>query len=78
MTNSSDRLDRIEQLLERMAQMQQDIVSLQGQQQGQIQILANAATDHAARIARQDALIERLDSILERMIYREGREGNGN
>lgn len=90
MTNSSDRLDRIERILERLAQNQGQIVQtqeqfaqgqsqiiqslermiqIQGQQQDQIQILASAA-------ARHDALIERLDAIIERMVYREGRGGN--
>lgn len=84
MTNSSDRLDRIEQILERstqllgeIAQNQGQIVQTQGQiiqiqerQQEQIQVLVNAATRH-------DALIERLDAIIERLVYREGRGGNG-
>lgn len=73
---SSNRIDRIEQLLEQIVQIQQRAISLQGQQQEQIQVLVNAAADHAARLARQDALIERLDAIIERMVYREGR-GNG-
>ena len=84
MTNgSSDRLDRIEQILEslaqnqgQLAQNQGQIVQSQGLQQEQIQILANAALDHESSIARQDALIERLDAIIERMVYREGR-GDG-
>lgn len=77
MLSSSDRLDRIEQLLERMALTQRDIVSFQEQQQGQIQILANAAADYATRIAQNEQLIARLDAIIERLVYREGRNGNG-
>ena len=98
MTNgSSDRLDRIERILEglaqnqgqvvetqrqivdnqrqviqsqeRIVQIQGQIVQSQEQQQKQIQALVNAATHHEATIAR-------LDAILERLIYREGR-GNG-
>ncbi len=76
MTNGSDRIDRIERLLEQIAQIQQRAISLQGQQQEQIQVLVNAAADHADRMARQDALIERLDAIIERMVYREGRNGD--
>lgn len=84
MTNGgSDRFDRIERILESLAQNQERLVSSQGQivqtagrileiqqqQQGQIQTLADAATRH-------EAMISRLDAILERLIYREGR-GNG-
>lgn len=76
--NQPDRLDRIEQLLERVVQIQERVILTQEQQQGQVQILLNAATDHATRIARQDALIERLDTIIERMVYREGRDGDNN
>lgn len=78
MTNgSSDRLYRIERILEGLAQNQSQIVQAQGQiiqiqerQQEQLQVLASAAT-------RYDALIERLDAIIERLVYREGRGGNG-
>ena len=80
---SRDRLDRIEQILESLAQNQRQLIQNQEQmvqnqrlQQEQIQVLVNAALDHESRIARQDALIERLDTIIERMVYREGR-GNG-
>lgn len=87
MTNSSDRLDRIEQILERLAQNQRQIVQAQGEivqahggivqnlerilqiqerQQDQIEALVNAATRH-------ESIISRLDAILERLIYREGR-----
>lgn len=80
---SRDRLDRIEQILEGLAQNQgqiiqnqQQIIQSQGQivqsqrlQQEQIQALVNAVTHH-------EAIISRLDAILERLIYREGR-GNG-
>ncbi len=71
MTNgsSSDRLDRIERLLERIAENQEV-------QQEQIKVLISVALDHTDRIARQDALIERLDAIIERLVYREGRNGD--
>lgn len=73
MTNgSNDRLDRIERILEELARNQRQIIQTQGQivqiqerQQEQIQILVNAAKRH-------DALIERLDAIIERLVYREG------
>lgn len=65
-----DRLDRIETLLER-------IIDLQGRQQEQVEVLLNAAIRHETRIARQDAVIERLDTIIERMVYGEGRNGEG-
>lgn len=81
MTNGSgDRLDQMEQLLERsmqllegLAENQRQLIQNQDQQQSQIQVLADAALNHESRIARQDALIERLDAIIERLIYREGR-----
>lgn len=80
MTNSNDWFDRIEKILEALAQNQEQVVENQkqiiqnqGLQQEQIQALVNAALNHEARIARQDALIERLDAIIERMVYREGR-----
>jgi hypothetical protein len=68
-TNQPDRLDRMESLLER-------VINLQANQQEQMQVLINAALTHETRLARQDALIERLDNIIEQMIYREGRNGN--
>jgi len=92
MTNSSsDRIDRMEQILERAMQLlgelalnqrqivqnQEQLIQNQEQQQTQIQVLVNAAANHESRLARQDALIERLDAIIERMVYREGRNGDG-
>ena len=75
MTNGNDRIDRIEALLERSTQLLQQIgqnqgqiITIQEQQQEQIQVLISAATRH-------NALIERLDAIIERLIYREGRNG---
>lgn len=74
MTNPQpDRLDRMESLLERIINLQGQQQEQLGQHQERIQILLNAATDHNTRIARQDVLIERLDTLIERMIYREGR-----
>ena len=90
MTNtSSDRLDRIEALLqqsvitsdERITRIEQALgrlIETQEVQQEQIKVLVSLTLDHADRIARQDALIERLDAIIERMVYREGRNGDAN
>ena len=50
-------------ILEGLAQNQSQIVQIQERQQEQIQTLVNTALDHESRIARQDALIERLDAI---------------
>lgn len=58
MTNSGDRLERMENLLEWIIQVQQ-------RQQEQVEVLLNAAIRHETRISRQDNLIERLDAILE-------------
>lgn len=77
------RLDRIEQNLERASNLLERVIRVQErtldtqertlenqrQQEQQIQILLDAATRHEATILR-------LDSILERMIYREGRDSN--
>ena len=47
MTNgSSDRLDRIEQSLERSTQILERVLQIQERQQDQIEILINAATRH--------------------------------
>lgn len=83
MTNSNDRIDRVErslelsaQLLDRVIRVQERILDTQERtlvhqrrQEEQIQILLDAATRH-------ESTISRLDAILERLIYREGR-GNG-
>ena len=91
MTSSSDRIDRIEALLERfftageggstnqldrIGQSLEKVVDILEQQSQQIKVLVEASTYHEARITRQEALIERLDNIIERMVYREGRNGN--
>lgn len=72
----NDRIDRVEVLLERSTQLLQQIgqnqgqiIQIQEQQQEQIQVLVSAATRH-------NALIDRLDAIIERLIYREGRDGS--
>ena len=93
MTSSSDRIERIEALLERfitaseggssdrldrIGQSLEKVVDILEQQSQQIKALVDAATRHEARITCQDALIERLDAIIERMVYREGRNGDGN
>lgn len=59
-TNQPDRLDRIEAALERMIQFQASFAVTQEQ--------------HERRIAQNEAMIVRLDAILERLIYREGRD----
>ena len=87
---SSDRLDRMESVLGQVIDLQArqqeqlgqhlDLIGQQqqlfGQQQGQIQILLDASKQHESRIALMEAMITRLDSIIERMVYREGR-GDG-
>lgn len=62
MTAANAKMDRFEALVETSYEP--------------VQALLEASAEHQTRIARQDALIERLDAILERMIYREGRGGN--
>ena len=85
MTNSSDRLDRIEQSLERSTQLLERVIRVQERtldtqertlenqrrQEQQIQILLDAATRH-------EVTISRLDAIIERLVYREGRDEEGN
>ncbi len=77
-----DRLDRIEgslerstQLLERVVRVQERLLETQTNTQEnqartneRIEILLDAATRH-------ESTISRLDAILERLIYREGRNG---
>lgn len=60
----------------RIEQIQERAIAISERQQEQTEILINAAAEHKTRIARQEALIERLDAIIKRMIYREGRSGN--
>lgn len=74
MQSNEDRLSRIEaalerstNLLERVVQVQEQMISTQQRQDSRIQILVDAATRH-------EATITRLDAILERLIYKEGRE----
>lgn len=70
-----DRLNRIEeslerstQLLERVVRVQERMLENQGRTDERIEILLDAATRH-------ESTISRLDAILERLIYREGRNG---
>ncbi len=77
-----DRLDRIEnsldrstQLLERVVRVQERLLETQAatlenqaRTNERIEILLDAATRH-------ESTISRLDAILERLIYREGRNG---
>lgn len=70
-----DRLDRIEssldrstQLLERVVRVQERMSENQARTNERIEILLDAATRH-------ESTISRLDAIIERLIYREGRNG---
>lgn len=74
MQSNEDRLTRIEAALEQVVQLQRQQQSNIGAIIESTRVLSEVARNHEARIARQDALLERLDSILERLIYREGRE----
>ena len=67
--NQPGRLDRIEQSLERSTNLLERVIQVQATQQDTLEALANSQL-------RQDAMIERLDAILERLIYREGRNQN--
>lgn len=76
MQSSEERLIRIEttlerstNLLEQVIQIQERVISAQGQQDDCIQILVDAATRHEAAIAM-------LDAILARMSQREERKDN--
>jgi exonuclease VII small subunit len=67
-------MDRVEATLERSTQLLERVINVQESQQNQlgtvqnqIEILVRAMTSH-------EAMISRLDGILERLIYREGRE----
>ena len=73
--NSDDNwLDRVEASLGRstnwlqVIQIQESMLGTQAQQQSAINELARSQR-------RQDAMIERLDAILERLIHWEGRDG---
>ncbi len=70
-----DRLDRIEssldrstQLLERVVRVQERMSENQARTNERIEILLDAANRH-------ESTISRLDAIIERLIYREGRNG---
>lgn len=67
---SAQLLDRVIRVQERILDTQERTLVHQRRQEEQIQILLDAATRH-------ESTISRLDAILERLIYREGR-GNGN
>ena len=66
---NSQLLERVLRVQERTLDTQERTLQEQRRQAQQNQILLDAATRHEATIAR-------LDAILERLIYREGR-GNG-
>lgn len=63
---SSQLLERVLRVQERTLDTQERTLETQKRQEQQNQILLDAATRHEATIAR-------LDAILERLIYREGR-----
>ena len=56
---SNARMDRLEATLETFSEP--------------IQVLLEASQQHDAIIASNNAMISRLDAIIERMVYREGR-----
>lgn len=64
-TNQPDRLERIETIL--------NLWSTIRAANWFASRSPRTIVGHEARLARQDTLVERLDSILERMIHREGR-----
>lgn len=61
-------LERSTQLLERVVRVQERMLETQGRTNEKIEILLDAATRH-------ESTISRLDAILERFSYREGRNG---
>lgn len=65
---SSQLLERVLRVQERTLDTQERTLQNQRRQEQQIQILLDAATRH-------EATISRLDTILERLVYREGRDG---
>lgn len=68
-SNQPDRLDRIEQSLDRSTNLLERVIQVHATQQDTLETLVNSQL-------RQDAMIERLDAILERLIYREGRNND--
>ncbi len=65
---STQLLDRVIQVQERMLDTQAIPLENQARTNERIEILLDAATRHESTILR-------LDAILERLIYREGRNG---
>lgn len=83
-TNPPDKIDRLENLVESLIRSSENLLIASERNQTQISTLATVAQqqqqrveqvarEHEQRLARQDALIERLDAILERLVYRQGR-----
>lgn len=83
-TNPPDKIDRLENLVESLIRSSENLLIASERNQTQISTLATVALqqqqrveqvarEHEQRLARQDALIERLDAILERLVYRQGR-----
>lgn len=91
-TNQPDRLDRIETTIENLTNVVAGLANAAVASDARmdrfealvetsyepVQALLEASTRHEATIANQEAMISRLDAILERMIYREGRNEEGN
>ncbi|KJH70836.1 hypothetical protein UH38_15680 [Aliterella atlantica CENA595] len=65
---STQLLERVVRVQERMLETQSTTLENQGRTNERIEILLDAATRH-------ESTISRLDAILERLIYREGRNG---
>lgn len=63
---STDLLERVIRVQERTLDIQERTLETQRRQEQQIQILLDAATRH-------EVTISRLDTIIERLVYREGR-----
>lgn len=83
-TNPPDKIDRLENLVESLIRSSENLLIASERNQTQISTLATVAQqqqqrveqvarEHEQRLARQDALIEHLDAILERLVYRQGR-----
>lgn len=79
--SSNERMTRIEQSFEqafnRSAQLLERVLRVQERTLDTQERTLETQQQHEARLARMDAVISRLDTIIERMVYREGRNGEG-
>lgn len=66
---STQLLERVDRVQERLLDTQASNLENQARTKERIEILLDAATRH-------ESTISRLDAILERLIYREGRNGS--